>query len=116
MLTARPIRKKAMRTTLDIDEDLLKAAKELARQRGTTAGKVVSELLRRALTLPDASAGSVAEPKAEYGFRPFGGNRRVVKIRPRNRPIQPTTNPMPPTPRRKRTPTKDQWAPAQIWW
>jgi hypothetical protein len=38
-----------MRTTLDIDEDVLQAAKELADLRGTTAGKVVSELARRAL-------------------------------------------------------------------
>ena len=39
-----------MRTTLDIDEDVLLAAKELARERRTTAGKVVSELVRKALT------------------------------------------------------------------
>ncbi len=38
-----------MRTTLDVDEDVLQAAKELASQRGTTAGKVLSELARRAL-------------------------------------------------------------------
>ena len=39
-----------MRTTLDLDEDVLQAAKELATTRQTTTGKVVSELLRRALT------------------------------------------------------------------
>ncbi len=39
-----------MRTTLDIDEDVLFAAKEMARERKTTAGKVVSELVRKALT------------------------------------------------------------------
>ena len=39
-----------MRTTLDIDEDVLLAAKEMARERKTTAGKVVSELVRKALT------------------------------------------------------------------
>jgi hypothetical protein len=38
-----------MRTTLDIDDDILLAAKELAASRGTTAGKVVSDLVRRAL-------------------------------------------------------------------
>ena len=38
-----------MRTTLDIDEDVLQAAKELAANRGTTAGKVLSELARQAL-------------------------------------------------------------------
>ena len=39
-----------MRTTLDLDEDILQAAKEMATARGTTAGKVVSELARKALT------------------------------------------------------------------
>ncbi|MCP5110626.1 MAG: CopG family transcriptional regulator [bacterium] len=38
-----------MRTTVEIDDDLLLAAKELARQRRTTTSKVVSELLRIAL-------------------------------------------------------------------
>jgi len=38
-----------VRTTLDIDEDVLEAAKELAARRGTTAGRVLSELARSAL-------------------------------------------------------------------
>ena len=38
-----------MRTTLDIDEDVLQAAKELAAEKGTTAGRILSELARRAL-------------------------------------------------------------------
>ena len=38
-----------MRTTLDIDDEILRAAKELAAQRGVTAGKVLSELARQAL-------------------------------------------------------------------
>ncbi|MGD0120852.1 MAG: CopG family transcriptional regulator [Candidatus Binatus sp.] len=38
-----------MRTTLDIDEDVLESAKELAASRGTTAGRVISELARSAL-------------------------------------------------------------------
>ena len=39
-----------MRTTLDIDADVLGAAKQLAVQRKTSAGKVISELVRKALT------------------------------------------------------------------
>jgi hypothetical protein len=39
-----------MRTTLDIDSDVLQAAKELAALKGTTAGQVLSELARQALT------------------------------------------------------------------
>ena len=38
-----------MRTTLDIDEDVLQSAKELAAMRNTTAGKILSELARTAL-------------------------------------------------------------------
>jgi hypothetical protein len=38
-----------VRTTLDIDDDLLQAAKELADTRRTTAGRVISDLLRKAL-------------------------------------------------------------------
>jgi hypothetical protein len=40
----------AMRTTLDIEDDVLAAAKELARRQGVSAGQVVSRLLRYALT------------------------------------------------------------------
>jgi hypothetical protein len=38
-----------MRTTLDLDDDVLQAVKELAEFRGSTAGKVLSELARKAL-------------------------------------------------------------------
>jgi hypothetical protein len=38
-----------MRTTLDIDDDLLHLAKGAARQSGTTIGRVVSDLVRKAL-------------------------------------------------------------------
>jgi hypothetical protein len=38
-----------MRTTLDVDDDVLQAVKELAAFRGSTAGKVLSDLARAAL-------------------------------------------------------------------
>jgi hypothetical protein len=38
-----------MRTTLDIEDDVLQAAKELARREGGTAGQVISALARRGL-------------------------------------------------------------------
>jgi hypothetical protein len=38
-----------MRTTLDLDEDVLAVAKQLATQRNTTAGRVISDLVRQAL-------------------------------------------------------------------
>jgi hypothetical protein len=43
-----------MRTTLDLDDDVLQAAKELAAVRRSTAGKILSELARKALTPVDA--------------------------------------------------------------
>ena len=73
-----------MRTTLDIDDDVLQAAKELARRQKKTAGAVISELTREALT---ASPGVVREPEAAYGFRPFPGrgglvtNEKIDKLR-----------------------------------
>ena len=39
-----------MRTTLDIDDDILQAAKELARAAKKTTGQVLSELARKGLT------------------------------------------------------------------
>jgi hypothetical protein len=39
-----------MRTTLNLDDDLLRAARSLARQRGESLGAVVSGLLREALS------------------------------------------------------------------
>ena len=41
-----------MRTTLDIEDDVLQAAKELAQRNGGTAGQVISDLARRGLNAP----------------------------------------------------------------
>ena len=41
-----------MRTTLDLDLDVLQAAKEIAASRGISAGQAVSELVRKALAAP----------------------------------------------------------------
>ena len=66
-----------MRTTLDIADDVLQAAKERARREKKTAGEVISELARTALTAsPDASG--IREPKVRYGFRPFPKRGGVV--------------------------------------
>jgi hypothetical protein len=66
-----------MRTTLDIDDDVLRAARDLARREKKTAGKVISDLVRRALGAPPP--GSAAkEPKALHGFRPFPRRGGIV--------------------------------------
>lgn len=48
-----------MRTTLDIDDDVLRAAKEIAELHKKTAGQVVSELLRKALYPTPSAAQAV---------------------------------------------------------
>ena len=65
-----------MRTTLDIADDVLQAAKERAQREQKTAGQVVSELLRQALTAPQAS--EVREPKAVHGFKPFARRGGII--------------------------------------
>lgn len=45
-----------MRTTLDIDEDVLLVAKEVAEQQGISIGKALSQLAREALTRQAAIA------------------------------------------------------------
>jgi hypothetical protein len=59
-----------MRTTLDIDDEILEAAKEIARRTRSTAGRVLSELARRALT-QTVGTPAVREQKGSYGFRPI---------------------------------------------
>ncbi len=39
----------SMRTTLDIDEDILFAAKDISSHRGLSVGKVISDLVRESL-------------------------------------------------------------------
>jgi hypothetical protein len=69
-----------MRTTLDIDEDVLAAAKELARREHVTAGEVVSRLARLALTGQPQAPYKVGcnTPAAVAGFRPFPARGKVV--------------------------------------
>ena len=40
---------RTMRTTLDLDDDILQAAKEMASRLGVTTGQVVSRLMREAM-------------------------------------------------------------------
>ena len=51
-----------MRTTLDIDDDVLAAAKELAKTQNSTAGEIISDLARRALTTAAGAEGREAAP------------------------------------------------------
>jgi hypothetical protein len=62
-----------MRTTLDIDDDVLAAAKELAKARDSTAGRVISDLARRALT-----ESTAREPQYRGGFRLLPPTEKIV--------------------------------------
>lgn len=67
-----------MRTTLDIEDDVLAAVKDLARRQQRTAGEVISSLARQALTGALAPTRGVREPTAFYGFEPFPSAGKVV--------------------------------------
>ncbi|MEK0433536.1 MAG: hypothetical protein RL700_1743 [Pseudomonadota bacterium] len=67
-----------MRTTLDLDEDILAAAKSLAKAGQTTAGRIISDTMRRAIQLGLADPSQTIppktlamEPQAVYGFLPL---------------------------------------------
>ena len=69
-----------MRTTLDIADDVLQAAKERARRESKTAGEVISELARSALTAapPATAAPRAGEPRAHHGLKPFPRRGGIV--------------------------------------
>ncbi|MBX3269763.1 MAG: hypothetical protein KF729_05860 [Sandaracinaceae bacterium] len=67
-----------MRTTLDIEDDVLQAAKELARRQKKTAGQVLSELARRALAAGPPVSGSVSGEEELHGFVPFPSRGGLV--------------------------------------
>jgi hypothetical protein len=65
-----------MRTTLDIDDDVLLAAKELAKREKKTVGKLVSELARKGLIQPKKIQRSAKN--SFLGFDPFPHRGSVV--------------------------------------
>lgn len=75
-----------MRTTLDISDDVLFAAKELARREKKSLGQVISDLARRAFATPlpsPANGDALAPPKASerlttYGIHPLPKRGGVV--------------------------------------
>ena len=67
-----------MRTTLDIDDDVLQAAKELGALHGKSAGQMVSELARRALS-PTVSH-RVRNGVPVLPRRPAGSPRPTMKL------------------------------------
>lgn len=62
-----------MRTTVDLDEDVLLAVKHRARAEHRSAGAVLSELARQALTTSPPTSG-----ESFLGFRPLPKRGGVV--------------------------------------
>lgn len=69
-----------MRTTLALDDDVLSAVKDRARRENRTAGEVLSDLARQALTGQALTGQAVSEPapRGRHGFHPFPGRGAVV--------------------------------------
>ncbi len=74
-----------MRTTLDVADDVLFAAKDLARHEKKSLGQVISELARKAFAqpndpVPTAQTASSAYDKelAALGIFPLPGTGRIV--------------------------------------
>ncbi len=62
-----------MRTTVDLDEDVLRVAKHLAQQRGQSLGRVLSDLARQGLqpvVRPKARMGAIPTLARKPGARP----------------------------------------------
>ena len=66
-----------MRTTLQLDDDVLAAARVLARQRRRSVGDVISDLARQALTrTADGGSQNVLEQRSglpQLPVKAFGG-------------------------------------------
>ncbi|WP_367872325.1 hypothetical protein [Luteolibacter sp. Populi] len=66
-----------MRTTLDIDSDVLEAAKEISAGSKRTTGQVISDLARKALT----STGSGGTPPTILnGFEQLPSRGEIVTV------------------------------------
>jgi hypothetical protein len=66
-----------VRTTLDIADDVMQAARERAKRERKTIGQMISELARRALLTPQEPTG-VKEPNEVYGIKPFARRGGIV--------------------------------------
>ena len=78
-----------MRTTLDIADDVLFAAKEIAQREKKSLGQTISELARHAFTQPTDASGlysppapsgglQVSERLASYGISPLPARGGIV--------------------------------------
>ena len=64
---------RCMRTTLDIEDDVLQAAKELAKSEGATAGEVISRLARNGLAHPTSDRKRITRYRNGVPLFPSSG-------------------------------------------
>jgi hypothetical protein len=62
-----------MRTTLELDDDLVAAAKRLAKEKGATLGQVISELARQSLP-------ATARPRVRNGIEVFASRAGAPRV------------------------------------
>jgi hypothetical protein len=68
-----------MRTTLDIEDDVLAAAKEMASQQRLSAGQLISRWLREAMSgTQRAGQADGGEALAVAGFLPFASQGVLI--------------------------------------
>jgi len=67
-----------MRTTLDIDDDILAAVKEIANRQCVSASRQISRLLREALTGRSSLGNTPPLPQGVAGFQPFAAQDVVI--------------------------------------
>jgi len=67
-----------MRTTLNIEDDVLLAAKERAQREHSTAGKIISDLARQALTGRAEGAQEAGSGEGFCGFKPLPRRGQAV--------------------------------------
>ncbi|MDZ4842034.1 MAG: hypothetical protein SH859_07825 [Hyphomicrobium aestuarii] len=72
-----------MRTTLDIDEDVLAALKERAGGQGTTAGRLASDLLRQALSGQSCAQAPPGFSEEQAKFEPVSFEDQWVVLKSR---------------------------------
>jgi hypothetical protein len=67
-----------MRTTLDIADDVLVVAKEVAAREKKSIGEIVSAFARQGLHAPQGSVSADAKVLADLGFSPFPRRKTSV--------------------------------------
>jgi hypothetical protein len=85
-ISSRINMERSMRTTLDIADDVLFAAKEMAKREKKSLGQIISELARRAFAgagapVPDPmlpNTPHVSERLARYGIHPLPKRGGIV--------------------------------------